>query len=497
MIHHNGEEKLKEWVNNSPKATENKKNELDDLIIRVKNENCLIEEKHIWQLLKKEPNFNEVYGKNLSTFDECMKEFEKTHCKITNKAIFIKQTPDVNIVMSKQMIKASYEHMVYSIYNKDKDTTETKNFIDYWMRNNPLQRCYEDVGVYPSDITAPSNIYNMWRPFAMEAIETYNKCSDELEIILKHVKIMCNNEDIVYNYIILWIAQMIQFPSVKTICPTLISKQGAGKGTFIHILSKMFGKEKVFETTNPSRDVWGDFNGRMAGTFLINMDELSKKDTVESEGKIKGLITSPSLTINNKGANQYDIQSYHRFIITTNKEEPIKTTTDDRRNLIIRSSDELIGDKDYFEKIYEMLEKPDVVKTCYEYFKSLTEVGEFSKMPIPTTTHQRGLKLLSICPIVNWLTSFTYEHYHDVEILLLCTDMFEHFSKYCQKQELEYKINSTAFGIRLNRLEFNGIVKYGHSKKGTLYKLNIEMLKENLGISNQVMKELTDIDDIE
>ncbi len=65
-----------------------------------------------------------------------------------------------------------------------------------------------------------------------------------------------------------------------------------------------------------------------------------KKETVECEGKIKGLITDPKLTINNKGVNQYDIMSFHRFLITTNNSEPINTSHDDRRNLIIRSSDE-------------------------------------------------------------------------------------------------------------------------------------------------------------
>ena len=102
----------------------------------------------------------------------------------------------------------------------------------------------------------------------------------------------------------------------------------------------MLGNNKVYESHNPSRDVWGEFNGQMVNAFLINIDELSKKDTIESEGKIKGLITEPKLTINNKGLNKFEIDSHHRFINTTNNEDPIKTTKGDRRNLIIRCSDE-------------------------------------------------------------------------------------------------------------------------------------------------------------
>ena len=45
----------------------------------------------------------------------------------------------------------------------------------------------------------------------------------------------------------------------------------------------MMGSEKVFETPQPSRDIWGDFNGRMANTFLINLNELSKKKGLKAK----------------------------------------------------------------------------------------------------------------------------------------------------------------------------------------------------------------------
>jgi hypothetical protein len=38
----------------------------------------------------------------------------------------------------------------------------------------------------------------------------------------------------------------------------------------------MLGKNKVFETTDPSREVWGQFNGLMSDCFLVNLNELSK-----------------------------------------------------------------------------------------------------------------------------------------------------------------------------------------------------------------------------
>jgi hypothetical protein len=51
----------------------------------------------------------------------------------------------------------------------------------------------------------------------------------------------------------------------------------------------MLGSHKILETTTPSRDVWGDFNGSMCQSFLVNLNELSKHDTTDNEEKIKGV----------------------------------------------------------------------------------------------------------------------------------------------------------------------------------------------------------------
>jgi len=221
----------------------------------------------------------------------------------------------------------------------------------------------------------------------------------------------------------------------------------------------MFGQGKVFETTTPSRDVWGDFNNHMANSFLVVLDELSKKETTESEGKIKGLITSPRLCINNKGVNKYEIDSFHRFIITTNNEEPIATKKDDRRKFIIRSSDEKIGDKEYFNKLYEYLDDVDVVKTCYEFFKSQPDIKDFNKLQMPCTDYQAELQEMATSPIEQWLQDFTYKHQGRDIIELKSESLLEKFNEWAIENGVEYSIDSLKLMVRLSRLNINGITK--------------------------------------
>jgi len=420
---------------------------------------------------------------NETSFEAVRDKFEKNHCKIINKGIFIKTTENGNVVMSKQHLKTAYENMTY-VKEKEvngKVVVEDANFINDWTYNNQKQKCYEDIGVYPPGLDCPPNMFNVWRPFAMELIIDYVEMEKERDEILNHIKILCNHDIEVYNYFIAWIAQMIQYPSVKSVCPILISKEGAGKGALIKLLIKLLGKSKVFETTSPSRDVWGDFNGLMSDAFLVNLNELSKKETLESEGRIKGLITEPTITINNKNVNPYEIKSYHRFIITTNKEEPMNTAKDDRRKLFIRSSDEKIGDKEYFKKIYDYLEDVNIVKTCYEYFKGILHMDKFMTIPLPKTEYHKQLCELSINPIEGWLLHYVSQNQNVPTTELTGGQIYEKFMDWIDESGFEYKCNSTQLAVRLDRLKINGISKK-HTKTGNRTIFDITLLKEHFGM---------------
>lgn len=394
-----------------------------------------------------------VDGLKLS-FVNVAKEFEKTHCKITNTGTYVERKQNRIIVRSPIQLKNSFGHMIYEERDKSGEIIQ-KNFINSWVCSNPNIRCYEDVGVFPKLGTCPPHYYNMWLPFEMESVEEYTHHQEGLDAVLNHLRILCGHEEPVFEYLKAWIAQMIQYPEVKSNCPTMISKEGAGKGTLLTLFKKMLGHSKVFETTNPSRDVWGDFNGQMADCYLVNLNELSKKDTIESAGKIKGLITDSTLTINNKGVNKYEIPSYHRFFGSTNSEEPWNTAFDDRRNWIIRCSDELIGNKEYFDNFYELMNNTNVIKTCYEYFKSIPGMDKFHKIPVPVTEYQKNLAEYSKSPIQLWLEHFAYTQ--DDVVVFTSSELYAIFDAWLKESGFKHEINSLQFTQRLARMKIDGI----------------------------------------
>jgi len=417
------------------------------------------------------------------TFEDMANEFEKTHLKIINKSLYVKHENNNIIFLTQAQLKMSYSHLSFDtpIYNQKGVivSINTFPFINKWIGHTHDIRRKDDIDIYPNIEDCPNHIFNLWTPFVGEVLTgSFLYKVIELEEILYHIKILCNHDNNVYDYFIKWIAQMIQYPHIKTIMPTFISAQGSGKGTLFKLFEKMLGEDKVFETTNPSRDVWGDFNGMMSRCFLVNLNELSKKDTIEAEGKIKGLITDHTLAINQKGIPQYKIKSYHRFITTTNKEEPLNTGNGDRRNLIIRSSDEKKGDVLYFERIHKYLEDIDVIRSCYQYFKQIEGMDKFRDIPIPQTEYQNNLKELSKSPIEQWIESFTHEHSNETTIELLGTQIYELFIEWCILNGIKYEIDSRKLGVRLTNMRINGISKGRHSRNGETKIFDIEKIKK-------------------
>ena len=414
-----------------------------------------------------------------AAFREMATNFELTHAKIINREIFIKEEDNIITCMTRKHLVTAYEHLIFE-YNKD-DIIVQGNFISKWIKNNPTMRCYTDIGIYPNNSKCPKNIYNMWRPFDMELVNDYEERPDELAVILNHIKILCGNDEVVSDYFIKWIAQMIQYPEVKTICPTLISKEGSGKGTLLLLIEKMIGSSKYFETTDPLRDVWGNFNGRMANKFLVNLNEMSKKDTLECQGKIKGLITDGKLTINNKGMNQYEIQSYHRFIITTNNEDPITTKSDDRRNLVIRTSDELKGNDEYFKNFYKMMDDVNVVKTFYEYLKNIPDMENFREIPIPQTEHQNDMKDMNMDIEERWLRDIVQNHEKD--FVMSNPESLKKFMDFCNDNGIDYKTNAIKLGMKIKRLLGDCIQKDRDTKsRNTIFLLDKMKTKFNMGV---------------
>jgi hypothetical protein len=91
------------------------------------------------------------------------KDFEKTHTKIINDSVFVKQLEDKIIIMSKKELMTSYEHIQCGVNSNNTPVP----IIMKWTNCNDNINQKNSMQIYPNLDKCPDNVFNLWRPFAM------------------------------------------------------------------------------------------------------------------------------------------------------------------------------------------------------------------------------------------------------------------------------------------------------------------------------------------
>jgi len=444
---------------------------------------------------EKELKKKEVMTDNNKKYSLMKKEFEKTHCKIVHHGVYVEITDHGNFIRKQRQMEEKYIHMSYK-----KDLLGNNlPFIYEWLKD-PNIRSYENMDVFPNSALCPANCFNLWRPFEMEFVKKWTHDQEGLDMLLNHIRIICGNDDSAYNQAMKWFAHMIQHPEHKSFMPTFISMPGAGKTSVFELLEKILGSDKCLSSSTPSTDVWGPFNGLMAGKFLVCIDDPEITDNNFHE-QIKTIILGKTLRIQRKGVDSYVEKSYVRLLGATNKENGfMREEKQGRRTLTIRSSDEKIGDIAYFKKIYALMDRKDTLKTFYEHLKNLPDVGAEFKLP-EKTDYQKQLTQLTEKPIIRWLKDFTREtlsHREDMRARIAngnpmneeipdgdyvdefpVSELHASYIEFATTNKLEYGVSVTKFGVMLYTSGFEKMIESKHSKTGNRKVFNFTMLEKH------------------
>jgi len=376
---------------------------------------------------------------------------------------------DVNM-FSKQKMLDKYCHMSYGEDEKGMPIS----FIYRWV-NDPEINMYADIDVFPKVELCPPNVYNLWTPFAMERVTEYTEDKEGLEVILNHIKIMCNHDESAYIQFVIWMAHIIQHPEQRSICPTIISGEGTGKTTLYLWLEKILGADKCFITSQPMLHIFGNFNSAIQGKILILHDDPVVENLKAYQTAMLTHITSETIDIHVKGQSVFTTKAFHRDCIITNSPDGLlkEEKGGSRRNLTMTASDEKVGDHVYFTKLYALRDSVDAMKTFYEYLKKLPNVPLVLERPVKTD-FQNQITAASKKPLQLWLEEFVGLEYASrvqlekriengsKEILpegehlvtLTTTDLLDKYERFCIDNKFKFmNENAVKIGVSLFHLK--------------------------------------------
>jgi hypothetical protein len=326
-----------------------------------------------------------------------------------------------------------------------------QTFLKLWLQDTDRQT-YTSVGVYPHDVKCPDGILNIWTGYDVEKLP---ESDADITPMLNHLKII-TKEAVVYEFLLDWLANMFQFPSSRSVMVIIQGEEGSGKSVLCDFISNILGKDTAIEINDVKENLFGRFNSQLSKKVFVNINETDRREMSPFFEKIKSLITSPTITIEDKGCKKYVEQSLLHILSTINGDNAFKITANSRRFCYIETSNELIGNTEYFSKLFAFIEKSENQRAFYQFLMQRPVKKNLTIKDIPITEDMKKQFILNRDPIEDYAEEFTEPKNNQ--------DNYNAYKTFIKNQGLQYEQTKKLFEMRFAKIS----EKYGIDKRRTL-----------------------------
>lgn len=257
------------------------------------------------------------------------------------------------------------------------------------------RRQFERVEFIPGD-TAPQGVLNLWSGWGVEA-QPYS-----WPLIQEHLReVVCSGNQVHYDYLLNWIAHMVQFPRKKPdVAVVLKGKKGTGKDTVGVLLERIVGRSHYAHFTRPD-DFTNNFNASLEKALFAHVEEAFFSGDRSKIGALQNLITGKSIPITRKGYDTVECDSFIRVLMTTNEDWAIPATGDERRYFALEVSDSRKGDLPYFSRLHAAIEGDEAHGFMYAMMKR--DISGFNPRSVPVTRELSQQKLQNLDAFGKWM----------------------------------------------------------------------------------------------
>lgn len=317
-------------------------------------------------------------------------------------------------------------------------------------------------------------------------IEPNRRVMSKLEYVLGYMKdILCSGDEDCYNFLLKWVSNVCK-GNKNNSCLYLKGMQGIGKSTLFYFLSNhVIGNKLCLETgSDPIRT---KFNEILGGKLLVCIEELenfSKGEWESISSTLKRMITSSNISLQNKCTKSYESNNINNYILCSNN-DAIKDD-DGRRYFILDMSTDRIGDREYFDKLYNGCFNDEVGEAFFNYMVNI-DTNNFNPQSFPITQAKKD----SIVKRLDSVYRFLKNEYILRKLDIDCTAQFLYD---------QYKFqNVYTGGHKVSREDFHKrLLEVGIKKRIVNKKLHYEVpydVLKSIGDSKRWIHELDEFEE--
>jgi hypothetical protein len=268
-----------------------------------------------------------------------------------------------------------------------------KSYASWWLNHERRRQYLGGVTFDPSGKATPSKL-NLWRGFTVEPRP------GDWSLMRNHIRIIiCANDRDAYDYLIRWLARMVQFPWLMAeVAAVLRGEKGAGKGILGRWLCRLLGQHAMHLTN--AEHLTGRFNGHLRDVIFIFADECFYAGDKRHESVLKGLITEEMVLIEAKYLNPTLARNLLHIFMASNADYVVPASGKERRYFVRNVSDARAGDHPYFEAINRQMEEGGLAAMLYDLLHM--DLTGFNHRAVPGTPELNEQKLHSLTSLQRW-----------------------------------------------------------------------------------------------
>ena len=437
------------------------------------------------------------YKPQESQYDVMKNEFEK-HTFIVGSDIYHIQPDGRTEFLKPSQASVKFGNKFITIWDEEQQKSVRKKFFNMWLEDaNRLS--YERIDFYPNKEACPSYVYNTFKGFNADKYKpevplTVEERNELVEPIITH-----------FNYItggyaanmIKWLANIVQFPHKKSEVSPVIRDMGGllteGGGVGKNLIFEWFGFEilgnEYFVVVGDNRELFSSFNGIFENTLLVFVEEANGKDNHIYRDLLKSKITAKQSIVNKKGINQFKMNDYARYLITTNGPNPVSPG---RRHEIYDSDTTMRNNVKYFTTLANHLKQDKVKWAFYDYLMTCDTYDNpiMFMNSIPITKAFIDVKYRNAPLHLKWITDMTLKGQLSTEGVAV-GDLYRTYCKWIETNREKSSCNIPSlnmFGRLLNDVNMNSI------DEGYDFNVELGVKKRKPGVGTMIM--VWDIDAI-
>lgn len=234
-----------------------------------------------------------------------------------------------------------------------------RTLFDVWS-TSPDRLEYTGVGYWPGSSrnrpAVPPGALNTWN----ETGVTPKK--GDWNLFRHHLRnVICGGEQAHFDWLMDWLAHVVQCPQDKVPTSVVIrsSGKGIGKSKLGEYVSEIVGRQNASKIENKDQ-LFGRFNAALGGKTFVVLEEAVFAGSPADKNKLKEKISEKTTLIERKGIDPVLMPSYAHFMIFGNEHHVVPADLQERRYFMLDVSWDLPDPADktaYFAPIIEQMEK--------------------------------------------------------------------------------------------------------------------------------------------